>query len=104
MPIEANNRDVKTYRNKLEKQFFPLKESANPFLGFTSQELLKKNICICIYIYFNVKCTVWTSNVVPEGLGGSPDFLAKSLANPDKIFKKNAKKNFFEDYGNPMKA
>ena len=26
---------------------------------------------------------------------GSPDFLAKSLANPDKIFKKNAKKNFF---------
>ena len=32
----------------------------------------------------------------PETLrGGSPDFLAKSLANPDKIFKKNAKKNFF---------
>ena len=26
---------------------------------------------------------------------GSPDFLAKSLANPDKIFKKNAKKIFF---------
>ena len=26
---------------------------------------------------------------------GSPDFLAKSLANPDKIVKKNAKKNFF---------
>ena len=28
--------------------------------------------------------------------GGSPDFLAKSLANPDKIFKKNAKKNFLK--------
>ena len=26
---------------------------------------------------------------------GSPDFLAKSLANPDKIVKKNAKKKFF---------
>ena len=35
----------------------------------------------------------------PETLrGGSPDFLAKSLANPDKIFKKNAKKNFFENF------
>ena len=42
MPIEANNWDVKTYRNKLEKQFFPWKESANTFLGFRSQELLKK--------------------------------------------------------------
>ena len=52
-------------------------------------------------------CTVWTSNVVPAEIvrrppgdpprgvsGGSPDFLAKSLANPDKIVKKNAKKKY----------
>ena len=40
--------------------------------------------------------TVWTSNVVPakigDSRGGSPDILAKSLANPDKIFKNNEKK------------
>ena len=28
--------------------------------------------------------------------GGSPDFLAKSLANPDKIFKKMQKKKFLK--------
>ena len=32
----------------------------------------------------------------PETL--RPDFLAKSLANPDKIFKKNAKKNFLAGF------
>ena len=32
---------------------------------------------------------MWTINVAPaEIVRGSPDFLAKSLANPDKTFKK----------------
>ena len=53
--------------------------------------------------FTNFETTVLTSNVVPEETSGdpegvSPDFLAKSLANPDKIFKKNAKNFFFENF------
>ena len=43
--------------------------------------------------------TVWTINVVPaEIVRRPPDFLTKSLANPDKIFKNNERKNVFKNF------
>ena len=60
--------------------------------------------CLCCVNSVNIcnlqSYTVWTSNVVPAEIvrrlpGDPPDFFAKSLANPDKIFKKMQKKKFF---------
>ena len=39
----------------------------------------------------------------PETLGGgSPDILAKSLANPDKIFTKKEKKNIYFEFASDL--